>query len=333
MSQSSCRRSLATVSVFPIGGKWFMDCFRAVLFMGLFGTLASSAVAQNAAAADGPKVVPPQTVELETSDGVQVKATWFAGLGTRDTVPIVMVHMFKGNRHDYDSLALALQKAGHSIIVPDLRYHGDSTTQKGRDRKLDIERIPRTEFRLMTNELEAAKGYLLEKHRGGELNIEKLCVVGAELGASLAVTWAALDWVVPPYGAFKQGQDVRALVLLSPTYSSDRGLLMSNFFTEPPKGLLGDRRKDIAVYIAMGAGSPDAVRDAKQVYKAFERFHPSSEGNAHPTLILNDSMKTKLQGTKLLGEATLGLTKPIEEFINAQLVKQPIPWVERKRPF
>ena len=68
-------------------------------------------------------------------------------------------------------------------------------------------------------DVEMCKAFLMEKNNNKELNIDKLCLVGAEMGAVVAVDWAARDWSWPILPGRKQGQDVKALVLLSPEWS------------------------------------------------------------------------------------------------------------------
>ena len=46
--------------------------------------------------------------------------------------------------------------------------------------------------------MEAIKRFLMTKHNAGELNIDKLCVVGVEFGL-VAVNWAAHDWSWPSW--------------------------------------------------------------------------------------------------------------------------------------
>src|SRR4051812_33360093 len=101
MSQLTPRRSLGLLLGLQsdrrsrVGGHDWPVVLAISLCYVVFG--ASSSLAQNAPATPAPevKVAPPKDVDLETKDGVQIRATWFAGVGNRDTVPVMMVHGFK----------------------------------------------------------------------------------------------------------------------------------------------------------------------------------------------------------------------------------------------
>jgi pimeloyl-ACP methyl ester carboxylesterase len=185
--------------------------------LALSTSMPSSALGQAGAKA---KIPPPEDVTLETSDGVGIRATWYAGVTNKgkESVPLIMLHGFDGSRGEYDGLAKALQLAGHSSIVPDLRGHGESKTQRGPAGPitLEAEKLRPRDMEAMTLDVEACKKFLMEKNNAGQCNIEMLCVVGAELGSIVAMRYAAADWSVPNLPAFKQGQDVHGLILLSP---------------------------------------------------------------------------------------------------------------------
>ena len=68
-------------------------------------------------------------------------------------------------------------------------------------------------------DMEAVRGFLVGKNDAGELNLNKLCLVGSGMGANVAANWALQDWTAPPLAIGKQGQDVKALVLISPRWS------------------------------------------------------------------------------------------------------------------
>ena len=177
----------------------------------LIGLGTGQAFAQN-----NPQETPPapEQVALETKDGVQLSATWYAGVNKKESIPVIMLHDWDGNRKQFSGLATYLQSIGHSIIVPDLRGHGESLRVKASDMTLDREKFNRNAIAAMGEDIEACKRFLLKKNNGGELNIEFLTVVAAGQSAVLASQWAVKDWSWPVVAGRKQGQDVKALVLL-----------------------------------------------------------------------------------------------------------------------
>ena len=129
----------------------------------------------------------PEEIVRTTVDGVVLHATYLPGTHEKDSVPIILLHGFKGSRHDFDGLATYLQTKGHAVIVPDLRGHGESTDirRPGSDRneKIDAGSLRQDDFLAMiAADVETVKTFLKEKNNEGELNIDKLCVVGAKWG-------------------------------------------------------------------------------------------------------------------------------------------------------
>ncbi len=285
--------------------------------------LAAPALAQS----DDEEPPEPRAVNLTTKDGLALRAEYYESLEGKEAVPVVMIHMHEGRRNDYHELALFLQREhGHAVMVPDLRGHGDSTKFADRDRPLAAKSLRPADFAAMIQQdLEACKSFLLAEHNEGRLNIEKLCVVGAEMGCVLALNWALLDWSWPPLATGKQGQDVMAVVLLSPEWSF-RNLNLTRVMGHP------DVRSKISIYMMVGKGDTRAVRQASRVYKAFQTHHADqSELELADRDLLGKSFDTSLQGTKLLGEG-FGVAEEIAAFIDRRLVQQDIPWRSRTIP-
>jgi len=282
---------------------------------------------------DGPPA--PEEVTFNTTDGVNIKGTFYKGDKGKDTVPIIMVHMYGRDRSDWHPLALRLQKEGHSVLTFDLRGHGESTkaTVNGREIKLDYRDMKTAQaFRIMVlQDMEAAKQILMAKHNAGELNIDKLCVVGAELGAALAMNWAVLDWSWPVLLTGKQGQDVKALILLSPEWSF-KGFGVVDALKFPP--IL----QAISFQIVVGdRNSKQAVDNAERIYKLISPHRPEPKEPEDIKKYKNlwlDTYNTQLQGTKLLGQNLMLSGRTMEDriagFIRLRLVDQDIPWKERK---
>ena len=267
-------------------------------------------------------------MSLEAKDGLLMKATYYPGSHGKETVPVILVHGFGGNRHALSSLAVHLQSeagGGNAVIVPDLRGHGDSKNRRGVDKVIEADSLPLAEFKKMVVfDMEAVKSFLIGKNNKGELNIEKLCVVGAEIGAIVAANWARVDWSWPPLATGKQGQDVKALVLISPP-DTFKGLRMIDALAHK------DVKSKLAVLIAVGNGDSKAVKDADKIFDQFKRFHPDP-AKIEDLDLQPFAANTKLQGTKLVLSDEFGLQKAIEAFIKARLVKQALPWKNRPNP-
>jgi len=285
---------------------------------------AGVAPAQTKAAAK-PKIPRPEELEWETRDGVILKATYLPGTRGKDTVPIILLHGYQGSRNDYAGFARFLQMQGHAVVVPDLRGHGDSVEVKNETRKLEASTMPVIHFpRMVTVDMEKVKSFLMEKNNAGELNIEKLCVVGSRMGAVVATVWALQDWSWPKLPRLKQGQDVKALVLISPEWSF-RTLKVGNLFRNP------DIANSLSVLIIDGNKSK-SLGDAKRIYTMFERLRPDPDDPKDRDLFIKTDRRTSLQGTELLNEPTFRIGPLIEQFLKLRLVNQSYPWTNRQSP-
>jgi pimeloyl-ACP methyl ester carboxylesterase len=277
----------------------------------------------------------PEDVSMQTKDGVELKATFYGSLLGKDAVPVILLHGYKGKRQDFAELALTLQNAGHAVLVPDLRGHGDSTKQLrygvGPSINLDASKLRKEDIIAMSaasGDVEECKKFLLRKNNSGELNIEKLCVVGAEMGATVAVNWAALDWSWPPIATGKQGQDVRALVLLSPELSF-KGVPITAALNHPAL------QRELSVLMIVGRADTSSLRDAVRMEKLFAKLRPAPPTDEKERLEQQDlffyRLDTNLGGTKLLGEKSLKAIPMIVAFIQLRLVDKTFAWSDRSK--
>lgn len=301
-----------------------------VAFVGSLAVL--MATVSPVAAQDEKKVDPPKELELETKDRVLLKATYYPGTEGKKTVPIIMLHEYKGSRGDYDELAQLLQKQGHAVVIPDLRAHGGSSTIIGSERELDVDRLtPMQYMRMVEDDVETVKRFLMEENNAGKLNIERLCVIGAEMGAVIAMNWAVLDWSWPVLATGKQGQDVKALVLISPQQTF-KGLNATGALTNEKF------QEKISIYVIVGADRRRDLREAERIVNRIERFHPDPprEEIAEKKTLFFDKYPTSLQGTRMLGEdlalGNISLESRIAAFIKLRLVDKDFIWQDRSGP-
>jgi pimeloyl-ACP methyl ester carboxylesterase len=298
--------------------RWILDrraWLLSVASTGIGALTASPLIAQNAAN----EPPPPQDVTLTTKDGMVLTATFYPGTKGKETVPVLLLHMQNGGRVDYHELALSLQAAGHAVLSPDMRAHGDSTWTIN-NTKVDSDRLNRDQLTSMLLDVEACKSFLMDKNNAGELNIDKLVVVGAELGATLAMNWSALDWAAPPLAVGKQGQDVKALVLLSPAWTVN-GFTLSTSLKSPAI------QKEIIMYVIKSRGDSDARR----LEQAIKRYRGDEKDKDKPrTFFVTSALPTTLSGTKLLTNQELAVGGRIVNFIQQQVVPLRFPWKDRK---
>lgn len=241
-------------------------------FLATVGWSPSAGVAANA-----------ERFDLETSDGVSL-ATWYYAPAA-DQAPlatVILVHDFEGSHKAVERLALALQKAGYAVAAPDLRGHGASTKQDGREKPLECRQLRKADLELMATgaggrlraqaavrgDLETVYAFLATRGDTGPL-----VVVGCGAGAMLAALWTTADWAWPPLASGQQGQQVRALVLVSPTWSA-KGLSLQPALTSDTL------KKEVPVLVLAGTGDPDAIKLFEQLKRQRPRhwFDQRAEG-------------------------------------------------------
>jgi pimeloyl-ACP methyl ester carboxylesterase len=291
------------------------------------------AAAQSASA--GKKVPPPENLTVMTRDGVQLGLTYYASSDGQEAVPVVLLHDWKESRAVFNRLAQALQippgpdAPSHAVVTVDLRGHGESNQVQlpnGQTMELDAARLRSADFYAMPQQdMEAVRKFLVSKNNAGELNLNKLCLVGAGMGANVAVYWAAKDWSMPPLTDGKQGQDVKGLVLISPQWNF-QGLPLVKPMKYPPI------QKMISTLIAYGSQDSKSARDAKNVYKILKRHHPEPPADElrEKKDLFFEGLDTSLQATTLLTTPQFGMLRKTQIFLLNRIVKKNYPWSKRR---
>jgi len=295
------------------------------------------------AAAQAPgRIPPPQEVVLTTKDGVQLTITYYPSNAGPSAVPIVMLHDFGETRAVFDPLAKALQNprvpenpaarvASRAVVTVDLRGHGESklaTAPNGSALELNAARFELEDYQAMVAlDLEAVRSFLVEQNDAGKLNLNKLGVVGSGMGANVAILWSARDWAMPPLATRKQGQDVKALALLSPRWNY-RGLELRDAMKFPPV------QQELSIFLAFGRADRQIAKDCANISEIFARYHPEPPADLVQTQkdFFVFEPDTVLQGTKLLNSREFGMGPKIASFFEARLGAQEFPWIQRKKP-
>ena len=226
---------------------------------------------------DDKKEVPePEVVKLKTKDRVNLRCFWYPGMNEKETVPIIILHGWKGKAADHAQLARYLQKEfGHAVLVPDLRGHGESLVVDGSDRDIDIDKMKKAEVLSVSRDIDACRKFFFEKNNEGEVNIDHLTLVATGESCIHAVAWAIQDWSWPDLNGVRQGRDVKAVVLISPKRKF-KGLNMSVALKNP---LFTGQRTGIRPLSALILHSSDAsakqsVREATAIYNAMKKHRP-----------------------------------------------------------
>jgi pimeloyl-ACP methyl ester carboxylesterase len=283
-----------------------------------------------------------EAVPVVTKDGVQLQLTYFPSVirkGTpeaRQVTPVVLLHDHKETRAVFNMLAEKLTSSDDSrakqppfaVVVVDLRGHGESTVQTlpdGSQFDLDAARLDKPALQAMAGyDMEAVRSFLVQKNDEGELNINKLSIVGAGMGASVAVNWALQDWIAPPLAIGKQGQDVKALVLISPRWSYNGLSFQAPLRFRPLK-------ENVAWMLMYGAEDEKVKADAERIQKQLERFHPKLADPAaqakSPLQVI--AFPSKLQGGTLLTRLGPQMEPKIIDFLVSQVAKKQQPWTSR----
>ncbi len=198
---------------------------------------------------------------------------------------VILVHDVNGSGKTVRRLAAGLQEAGCAVAVPDLRGHGNSKGE-GYDvskKKLlvnQIRMIPasgggriRSHARIK-GDLETVRNWLKQKESEGDIDLDQLCIVGSGLGGTLAATWAVADWSWLPNTQGPQGQQVKAVILISPVWA-DQGISMTNALSTRIRDGRGDIKPLLeGLPVLIIAGTND--RQSEQLFQRLKGARPMS---------------------------------------------------------
>jgi pimeloyl-ACP methyl ester carboxylesterase len=254
------------------------------VFCPLPPSVAMAQAAKAAAKASGDTA--PSQVRLQTSDGVDL-AVWYYPAPKESGVQatVILIHdVGAGSHASLEKLAIALQRGGCAVVCPDLRGHGDSLSRADGDstaaarpaaikadllRRADLEVIAaarggtKRDQALIRGDIETVRDFLVEKAAEGEVDLDRLCVVGSGVGGTLASLWTAADWAWPPLASGPQGRQVRAVAVINPIWAY-KGLSLSPALAAEPL------KTTIPVMILAGGSERDAAKLAEQM----KRFRP-----------------------------------------------------------
>lgn len=170
---------------------------KAVLLVGALAVGAAAAPAPKPAPAkakpSGP-ALPGEAAELKTVDGWGLKAMFAPAQPGKMT--LLLLHGTGQRKEDWKRLAFPLTRAGYGVLAVDLRGHGESkVSPSGEELTWKKLRATRTanDYADMSRDAEAAVAWLA----GQGVPEDSIGLIGAEVGGSVAIRYAAVHAKVP----------------------------------------------------------------------------------------------------------------------------------------
>jgi pimeloyl-ACP methyl ester carboxylesterase len=179
-----------------------------------------------------------QRESARTSDGVDLAIWYYPAAGEESLATVMLIHDTGGSHRSVEPLALDLQALGISVVAPDLRGHGDSTTRtwpNGKTDTLEAEKLRKPDFDLIVasqggrvreqarlrGDLETVFRWIQKQSETDKkLAPSRLCLVGSGTAGIFVTVWAAADAAWPQTTSGPQGGNVRAICLISPAYAN-----------------------------------------------------------------------------------------------------------------
>lgn len=284
--------------------------------------------------------VKPRQETLIAKDGFRIATTYWPTGQKQEGGVVVLLHALNGNQLDWGTLPKQLQDEGYAVIAVDLRGHGQSKgaaeevetkPAKGKSKPaktgkatLEAASLRARDFEAMVLlDMEAVKSFIYSEHQKQKLNMNKMAIVGAGMGAAVALKYAAVDWTKAPHSdgpvgnRTPRGQDIRALVLLTPD-SEVSGLPL-------PDAIKTLRVPPFQIGMMFGYGTKDKM-DKGQTKKLYDQA-VSVESNEKRMYL--QEYNTALRGSAMLGKG-LNVEVNIATFLKKHLQELNSEWRNRE---
>ncbi|SFI86575.1 alpha/beta hydrolase [Planctomicrobium piriforme] len=275
---------------------------------------------------------------LRAADGYPIHVTYYpfkeskenAGATAQNAPVVILLHGAGENRllwdkssgpRDQDPFPILLQKRGYAVVSVDLRKHGESVVNNG-----DDPLHPNDYQAMVGGDLVAVKDFLFVEHQAQRLNVQKLGIVAVGLSAPIAASFAEYDWSREPYddapvaeNRTPRGQDVKALILISPDGTAGR--IKAATALKQLKAMT----PNIALEVIVGAQDSADKRQAETVYQAYAPSARAAKENTKTEYLTPD---LKDRGMALLRQGTVYAYA--FKFLETNLKGLNIPWQDRR---
>jgi pimeloyl-ACP methyl ester carboxylesterase len=283
---------------------------------------------------------------VEGAGGWPIKFSYYPALeklpnGTTqklDEAPAVMlIHGKEGDRLFWDRtsaptggagkpFAEVLQSQGYAVVAIDMRKHGDSA-QEGQG---DI--VP-ADFEAMVIDLAAVKAFLMEQHQAKLLNIRKLGIIALDEMTPVAAAFAEADWRAIPYDDHAiatektpRGQDVRALVLVTPVGSTGRlQTIASVKFLANANLVAVVGNPALTPAVMLMAGKKDT--EGMKIGRSLDKVNSTRTREDRAPF---EQLDTNERSQHLFGDPRIKAEIPILQFLKTHVQDVTIPWSDRR---
>ena|SRR5687768_16593503 len=143
-------------------------------------------------------------ISFTTEDGVTIVGDHRPG--PKDAPAALLLHMMPAAKESWDALVVALAGRGFMTLAIDLRGHGQSVVGPA-GVKLDHKSFTDAEQQAKMFDVDAAMRWLAEQG----VPASRTALVGASIGANLAMVYAAAHPEVPAVVALSPGLDYRGV--------------------------------------------------------------------------------------------------------------------------
>lgn len=214
-----------------------------------------------------------ERVTFTSDDGVSLVGSYFTPrLGINNSTPsVILLHMLGRDRSTWNDFAQELSHRGFAVLSVDLSGHGESI--KRGNATISYKSFAPEDFKNMTLDVKAAKEFLLKEKAA---NPDKMSIIGASIGANIALNYAASD------------HSLKSVILLSPglNYKGISTLAAITQYKNP-------------VYIAAAEGDSQSAKDSQtlcQKITCAENLKIFEKTDGHGTdMFLNGALAPNLR--------------------------------------
>lgn len=202
-----------------------------------------------------------QIVTIECDDGYRLAGDYMHRRQARGKLPgILLIHEMGQDRRVWYPLSIHLAGRGYAILTVDLRGHGENPGKMGNPDKTRDELSPE-DFLMMPRDIRNSIGHLAIKR---EIDSGRICVIGAGLGANLALIAASETWA----------DAIRCAIAISP------GLDYHGLKTADPARNIAANK---AIFLAAAQEDQYSLNSAGQIYAALNciKDFEKIEGGEH----------------------------------------------------